>query len=178
MVQEVQTGIWITNETTLETIEAIGTSSFKIREWRQTVGGHYVSRCIASWNVYREWHTWDNRDSGVLTSPDIAITEDYWTSGFSIRDGGVRVPVAWSYQIDIYWNGGAGTLDATFILKWGGKVLYSKSSWWTNYTDNTTIMVELWKFDLIEICWEFYYTDSSSLSAFFWGKPTLTITQL
>ena len=52
MVQEVQTWVGITNETTLETIEAIGTSSFKIVEGRQTKGGRYASGCVASGNVY------------------------------------------------------------------------------------------------------------------------------
>ena len=179
MVQEVQTWVGITNETTLETIQAVGTSSVKIVEGRQTTWGHHVSRCIASWNIHWNRNTGDNRDSGILYSEDMRIDEDFGTSGFSMRDGGVRVPTEWSYQIDIERGGGASQFDATFILKWGGRILYSKSSGQQYYSENITIIVNLGKFDIIEICWDFYYSGSStSFGGFFGSRPTLTITQL
>ena len=105
MVQEVQTWVWITNETTLETIEAIGTSSFKIIEWRQTKGGHYVSGCVADGNVYYKYREGDSRDSGELKSEDTAIIKNTWKSEFSIRNWGIRVPNGGSYAIELTWWG-------------------------------------------------------------------------
>ena len=156
MVQEVQTWVGITNETTLETIEAIGTSSFKIREWRQTTW-HYSSWCTATGNVDRYYsESWGTRDSGEVLSTDTAITSMSGKQEFVMKDGGIRVPSAWTYEIKLYRSWGASTTWATVIIKWWWNVLYTKQFTSSN-SETVTFMADLWKFDLIQLWGEFYY---------------------
>lgn len=177
MVQEVQTWVGITNETTLETIEAIGTSSFKIIEGRQTKGGHYVSSCKASGRV-----TWSYsqsigiRDSGEVKSTDLAITESTGKAELILKDWGIRVPNSGSYEIVLDRSWGASTTYATVILKWGGKVLYTKQ-FTSSDSEVVTVVADLWKFELIELWGEFYYNGSAT-SASLLLSADLTITQL
>lgn len=178
MVQEVQTWVTRPRETTLETIEAVGTSSVKIREWRQTTW-HYVNGCLATWNV--RWHYSKSewvRDSGEIISTDTTITSNNWNQEFTIRDGWVRVPVAWTYQITLYWGSSGSTSDYTIIIKWWWKELYTNTFTSTN-DETVTFTANLGKFDKIEIWWEFYYwwsSDGATLT--FSKKPVLTIQQL
>ena len=160
MLQEVQTWVWITNETTLETIEAIGTSSFKIREWRQTTA-RYVNKCVWSGNVTWHWETWDDRQSEEVMSINTAISSQNANQEYSIRNWWIRVPVAWTYQITFTWTWWSGSSNVTFILKGWGKELYSNEHT-SSQTETVTVVANLWKFDLIELRWSFYYKGSST----------------
>lgn len=179
MVQEVQVWVGITNETTLETIEAVGTSSVKIREWRQTTP-RFSSWCKATWQV-----TWQytssigERDSGLVKSNDTEILENNGNAEYIIRDGGIRVPHAWTYSITVYW-GAAWNYLHTLIIKWADKIIYQKTApTWSSWTETAVASANLGKFDLIEICGEFYYSGSASAATLtFATKPQLTITQL
>lgn len=178
MVQDVQTWVWITNETTLETIEAIGTSSFKIVEWRQTKWGRYMSGCSGKWDVEWTYQSGGSRESWVLKSQDTTITSSYWKQGFIMSNGGIRVPQQWTYQITLTWGWGGSTNDATIILKWGGKVIYTKK-FTSSGTETVTVYADLGKFETIEIWGEFYYKGSASAaSLWFIPVPTLKIQQL
>lgn len=176
-MQEVQTGVWITNETTLETIEAIGTSSFKIREWRQTTA-RYVSGCKASGSVSWYYSSWGGtRDSWEVKSSNTTISEISGKQEFIIRDWGIRVPVAWTYEITFTWNWWGSTENDTLILKWWGNVLYTKE--FTSYDEETvTITADLGKFDLIEIYGDLYYTWSSSAATLWLQVTSITIQQI
>lgn len=176
MVQEVQTGVWITNETTLETIEAIGTSSFKIIEWRQTKGGHFVSGCSATGGVNRNYQSGWSRDSGEIKSSNMTISDNFGKSELTLRNNWIRVPNPWTYQITLWRSGWGATNYATIILKWGGKTIYTKEF---TSSDSETVVVsaDLWKFDAIEIWGQFTYNWSAS-AASLGILATLKITQL
>lgn len=176
MVQEVQTWVWITNETTLETIEAVGTSSFKIIEGRQTKGGHYVSECEGTGGV--TWHyVSPNTTSPEIKSTDLTITTNTWKREFVIRNWGIRVPAQWSYQITITW-GSSWNSNGTMILKVGGKEVYRKLLYSATSTTDTFV-VDAGKFDTIEMWGQFEYTGSApSASIVFSPKPTITVKQL
>lgn len=177
MVQEVQTWVGITNETTLETIEAVGTSSFKIREWRQTTA-RYVNGCKATWNVQWSYSDGDSRDSGQIKSQDTVITEMSGKQEFTMYDGWIRIPVAWTYQITLYRGSWWSTVNGTIFLKAGNRVLYTKT-FAALGSETVVINADLGKFDTIEIRGEFYYKGSSSgFYAFFSTQPELTIQQL
>ena len=176
MVQKVQTWVWITNETTLETIEAIGTSSFKIREWRQTTA-RYVNKCEWNGKVTWYWQTWDERQSEEVISTDTAIDSQNWNQEFIIDSGWIRVPVAWTYQITFTWSWWSSTSNATFILKWWDKELYSNEHT-SSQTETVTVVANLWKFDLIELRWSFYYTGSSSSATMNIQVSSIIIQQL
>lgn len=164
MVQEVQTWVGITNENTLETIEAIGTSSFKIKEWRQTTARYTVGRsgtCRPSSFQYRQGET--DRWSEEQESSYIVETETWGNQDFQIKDAGVRVPTAWTYECHIYW--GANGVNNKYIIKVkvGKTVYYSKEidnpSWMTY--DEATFYMNLWKFDIVKVVWVFYYGGSN-----------------
>lgn len=176
MVQEVQTGIWIANETTLETIEAVGTSSFKIVEWRQTKWGHYVSKCSGNGNV--TWHyVSPNTTSPEIESTDLTITSNVGKAEFVMRNGGIRLPAQWTYQITIS-RGAAGNANGTMILKVWGKEVYRTLLYHANSTTDT-IIADAGKFDTIEMWGQFEYVGSaSSASIIFSPQPQITIQQL
>ena len=178
MVQEVQTWVWVYNETTLETIEAIGTSSFKIIEWRQTKWWHYLSQCVATGNVYFDYSWPVPIDSWEIKSTDTAISSMSGKSEYAMSNWWVRVPQAWTYKIDVAWGWGSNTLEATLIIKAEGKIVYQKTQ--RPYWDVTdTFYVDMWKFGTIEIRGDFnYWGTASSISVYFWSIPTLTIQQL
>ena len=179
MVQEVQTWVGITNETTLETIEAIGTSSFKIVEGRQTKGGRYASGCVASGNVYWTYKSPWSRDSGVLKSTDTTISSSYGKQDFTISNWGIRVPMHGTYSIDLTrWGAASGVYDATIFLKISGETIYTKK-FTRAQTETVNLIRDLGKFDTIEIWGQFYYNSSNTtFNAYFSTIPTLTIKQL
>ena len=81
-LQEVQTAVDITPENTLETIEAIWTSSRKIIIGRQT-------RWIVQWwswlsmqnSVYLVMHAWDETDDLIWT---LTVFDTYWDLFYAI----------------------------------------------------------------------------------------------
>lgn len=161
MVQEVQTSVERPVETTLETIEAIGTSSIKIIEWRQTRGWHYASKCTASgtisWSYQRPW----DPQSEEVESEDMAIDSNTGKQDYEIRQLWARVPQAWTYQITLTWRWWSSTSNATMILICWWKVVYTLEHT-SNQTDTVTLLVDMWKFDLVEAWGTFYYKGSSS----------------
>lgn len=161
MVQEVQTSVERPVESTLETIEAIGTSSIKIIEGRQTRGWHYASSCNASWKV--TWYysnQWDDH-SEEIESDDMVINTNRWKQDYAVRNLWLRVPQAWTYQITLTRTWWSSTGNNTMILKAWGKVIYTKEHT-SNQTETVTVVVDMWKFDLIEARGTFYYHGSAS----------------
>ena len=161
MVQEVQTSVERPVETTLETIEAIGTSSFKIIEWRQTRGWHYASKCTASGTV--SWYysnQWD-RDSEEIQSSNMAISENVGKQDYEIRSLGVRVPQAWTYQVTIRWSWWSNASNATIYVKCWWNVVYTKEHT-SSQTETVVVNADMWKFDLVEVRGSFHYKWSST----------------
>ena len=176
MVQEVQTWVWITNETTLETIEAIGTSSFKIVEWRQTKWAKYAIGCEATWTA--SWSlSENNRDTWTVKSK-LSLTSSYGKQDFVISNGWVRFPTPWTYTIAITWRWGGSSLSATVTLNLGGTQIYTKTFSGGAGTDTWSKNIDVGKFDLLEMYTRFYYSWSGSASGWFVSDPVITITQL
>ena len=178
-MQEVQTWIEIYDESTLDTIEAVGTSSRKIIEWRQTRGGHYVSRCEATGNVQWYWKEWDDRNSYYIKSQDLDITSQNGNVEFIMQNGNIRLPQAWTYQCTLYWGSGWPGIEWTiYIIVWGTTV-YTNSFNNTFQEETVTFTFNAGKFAELELGWEFYYSwGLSSVSLAFSGQPTMTIQQL
>ena len=179
-MQEVQTWIEIYDESTLDTIEAVGTSSRKIIEWRQTRGGHYVSNCEATGNVqwfYREGIT--DRDSYYLKSQDLEITSQTGNTEFIMQNGCVRIPQAWTYQCTLYWGSGWSDFSWTiYIIVWR-KNVYTKTFTGSYQRETVTFIFNAGKFDELELGWEFYYSwYNTNMNFSFSGQPTMTIQQL
>lgn len=175
MVQEVQTWVWITNETTLETIEAVGTSSFKIKEWRQTTA-RYLSECTGTALV-----TWSGSGQSPLIKWTVTLDNSYWKSEFIQTNWGIRIPKAWTYQLTFTWQVGGVSYDSNFYIKnWpnaGDKNIYTYSAVWYFYSINESFIVDLGKFDIITV-WADFYRGSGSGSWMFDNLTALTIKQL
>jgi hypothetical protein len=164
MVQEVQTSTTPIVENTLETIEAIGTSSRKIIENRQTRWGHYASKCSASWTV--KWY-YDNqwgRQSEEIESDNLTISESTGKQSFELRDLWIRVPQAWTYQITLTWSWWSSTANNTMILRCWWNVVYTKEHT-SSQTETVILLVDMWKFDLVEAWSSFYYKGSASAAS-------------
>lgn len=161
MVQEVQTSVERPVESTLETIEAIGTSSIKIIEGRQTRGWHYASKCTASGKVTWNYSNQGDRQSEDIESQDMAISENLGKQDYEIRELWVRVPQAWTYQITLTWSGWSSTFNCTMILICWGKVVYTKVHT-SNQTETVVLLADMGKFDLVEAWGSFYYKGSSA----------------
>lgn len=176
MVQEVQSSVLSTNESTLETIEAVGTSSRKIIEWRQTIWGHKISTCAATGNVSWEY-IWDwNRDSGYLESNDLEITSSTWPIEFVMKWNAIRLPVSWSYECELTWWIWATQRTGTIYIKVWSNTVYTNM---INSVTQETVKFKFnaWKFDSLILWWEFYWWGSTSALAWisFTPKPTLNI---
>lgn len=169
MVQEVQTWVWVYNETTLETIEAIGTSSFKIVEWRQTKWWHYASEVNVSWtSMWSYVKETGIRQSGMVESTNMSIWSSSWKQEYSLKNLGIRVPSAWTYQCTLYWTWGASSYQPTiYLIRWTTEndiVLYTKT-FWRNGSETITINADLGKFDILTVRWKFYYSWSSDYAS-------------
>lgn len=175
MVQEVQKSIEIYNETTLDTIEAIGTSSRKIIEWRQTRGWHYVSWAVATGWVSWTYHSWDARQSDVIQWW-MTLSSTSWKMEMDIFDWWLRVPQAWTYSINIYWQWWSTTMATTIYVYAGGKLIYTETHN-SNTNDTVTVIADLGKFDLITVSGDFYYSGSATSAS--WSlSTTITVQQL
>ena len=176
MVQEVQTSVWYTNQTTLETIEAVGTSSRKIIEGRQTIGWRGISTWEATWNVYWEYK-WDGqRSSDYIESEDLEVASSSWPIEFVMRWNAVRLPVAWGYECELtWWVWSTQRTETIYVTVWS-KVVYtgSRDSTWQ---ETVKFKFNAGKFDELKIGWEFYWAGSSSSSTrlSFNPAPTLKI---
>lgn len=176
-MQEVQTWVWVYELTTIETIEAVGTSSPKIIEGRQTKGWHYVSECNADWQVHSSWTTWEDRQRPKEQSTDFEVTSTTGKSEFITVNNWIRLPAAWSYEATLYWGWRWATI---FIQDWD-EILYTKEFEWNDglKSETVTFTFDAWKFDIITLWGQFYYWgSSSSASLAFQYPPELTIRQL
>jgi hypothetical protein len=177
-MQEVQTWIEIYDESTLDTIEAVGTSSRKIIEWRQTRWWHYVSRCEAAGRVkwdYDEWVT--DRNSYYVKSDEFAITSQTGNVEFIMQNGNIRLPQAWTYQCTLSWAWWWYDFDDTVYISVWGKVVYTNTFSGSHQSETVTFIFNAWKFAELELGWEFYFSWTFSfieLSI----SPTMTIQQL
>lgn len=175
MVQETQTGIGITQLTTLETIEAIGTSSFKIREWRQTTD-RFTRGCAATGNVSGYLpNAWTTPE---IKSSNLTITEQMGKQWFSIKNGGICVPMAGSYQLMLHRWWWTGSIASTIIIKSWGNVVYTKTFSWAAKQETVMIPVDLGKFETIELRWQFTWSGSWAITMTFSTTPELTLQQL
>ena len=180
MVQEVQTWVWITNETTLETIESIGTSSFKIKEWRQTTGRYLSKATVPQTYIYFYYQSSAGRDSWMLTTA-LTISEMSGKTEYSISNGGIRVPSAWTYQISLSAKAWWGTYTGTVYLKRGtdsgSETIYSLYGA-SSTTETKTFIIDLGKFDILTIWAEFHYNGSASAATVKQYFDYITIQQL
>lgn len=179
MVQKVQTAVGEMQPTTLDTIEAVGTSSRKLREWRQTTGERFLGYCTTTENTLTRLYTsWGSRDSGMLQLNNLTIDTTSSNLIYTMKDGGVRIPKGWTYQVEITWSSGwFADMTATLYVKTGnGQTLYTETS--TNNSQQTdTFLVNVGKFDTIEVWVDYHYSwSSSAISTFF--KAKLKITEL
>lgn len=174
MLQEVQTSIANTTESTLETIEAVGTSSRKIIEWRQTIWWHSVSSCIATGNVFWRYN-WDwNRESWYIESEDLEITSNYWPIDFVNIWSAIRLPMAWSYECELTWWIWSTQRTETIYIKVWGKTVYTET---LNTVTQKTVKFKFnaGKFDKLILWWEFYWSGGETSSAWLYFNPTPTL---
>lgn len=155
MVQEVQTSVIQPIETTLDTIQAIGTSSFKIVEWRQTKWWHYVGWWKTTW--WRYQYTGSTTITSPVTQISVTLDSSYGKYDYSIVNGGIRVPIAWTYEIEISWYWGAATNSSTiYIKRWtnqNSENIYT-NSFGSAWSEVKKIVLDLWKFEIITAWWQ------------------------
>lgn len=179
MVQEVQTSVAIPQENTLETIEAIGTSSFKIVEWRQTRGWHYSSSAVVSGSA-----SWSYQSPGDRQSPKVQasmwLNSATWKATYAVRAWSVRVPTAWTYQLTLYWRWWSSRNSSTiYMVKWENEwdtQLYTRT-FNSNTNETVNFNFDLGKFDVISFRFTFYYSWDSS-AATLGSEYNLTLKQL
>lgn len=152
-IQQVQTPIDTTQETTLETIEAIWTSSRKIIIWRQTrqkiYGESWATLTFtAPTRTYQpEWFY-----------PDLewtwTVSDVVWELSYNQQWNWMRLPLQSSYSLTItpakwrstwYWP-----VVTTTRVRLAGKTIYTyNSSSTADYSE--TITVTAWKFSVLTI---------------------------
>lgn len=159
-MQEVQTAINTTPITTLETIEWVGTSSEKIREWRQTTPKESYSSII-SWSASASTRPGETVDISIKNwTIDIQWKDIY----FEQVSWGIRIPEAGAYIIKVYMRWGASAFVDEHRLKINWKVKFS----WTSQTQTKENwlkfeeIINLWKYAMIAHECDFTYIGSSS----------------
>ena len=169
--------VTITNETTLETIEGIGTSSFKIKEWRQTTG-RYLSECQGE--VVVQWHTWHSMSKYKWV---VTLHSSTWNAEFVQTRWWIRIPKAWTYRFT--YSGGqvwGYNRDSTFYIKnwpnFDDKTIFQHTATWGYDTISGSFIVDLWKFDIITAWADFTYNGSWTGEGIFDDIDYLTIQQL
>lgn len=151
-IQQVQTPIDTTQETTLETIEAIWTSSRKIIIWRQTrqkiygeSGATYTF--VTPLEYQNAWTYHDLEGTGT-------VSDEIWELSYNQQGNWMRLPLQSSYSLTItpaswrataYWD----VVRTTRVLV-GGKIVYTYDSTRTDgHTD--TITITAWKFAVVTV---------------------------
>lgn len=151
-IQEVQTSITTTPENTLETIEAIWTSSRKIIIWRQT--RERISLAWESWATLSYYVPDTPIDWYTETEWEGTITNVVWELIYSKSGEWVRLPLEWSYQLTINcfrWSQNpSGTITATTRVLADRKQVYSYDNS-ANSAHQDTINITVGKFTVIEM---------------------------
>lgn len=154
-MQEVQTTLnWyeIPNR-----IEWIWISERKIKEHYQ-VTPTFTFECEASWSASL------HASSG---SPEVqpfkwafTLSSQSWPTEFSIVDGWIRIPIAWWYLAEMTLSGWSSNFEVTVSIKVWNNVLYTWS--FRNNSSSTSTVLNLWKFDLVEIrlSWHYYWSSA------------------
>lgn len=170
MLQEVQTATTNRTESTLETIEAVGTSSRKIIEWRQTIGWHSISKCVASGNVGWQYK-WDwNRNSDYLESSNLAVSSSTWPIEFTTKSHAIRLPVQWSYECEMTWWISSSQRTGTIYVKVWSETVY------TNTINSVTTKTAKFKFNAgkfanLTLWAEFYWSGNTTSVAWLEFNP-------
>lgn len=180
MVQQVQQWVINTQETTLETIEAVGTSSKKLIEWRQTTWEHFIGYCSSSWswNWWYDYNTWERSSWLRQITLNIGTVNSKYI--YSPKEKGIRVPKWWTYKLDLTWYWWASTMQNTLYIKnWTEQssptiYTYTSTSWTTR---NYSTTVNLWKFDIITARWSYYYSWDSQYATLVITITNLTLTE-
>lgn len=159
MTQEVQTPMINPPLTTLEVIEWVGTSSEKIKYWRQTTY-RTISYCTADvkTSTYTaaayETMTIDWKFSNLVTNgkTDYYIGADY-----------LRFPTEWSYEITIVPGLWYSAFPVTTYLYLDGQEVFSYLSD-NNVSVEKKIKIDVWKYSKLTVKYTVYRNSSSSLS--------------
>lgn len=148
MVQEVQTDVARRTESTLETIEAIWTSSRKIIIDRQTRQKYYGASGITYNQTipYASYSPWTTDDmSGTVTFSDKIWELDY----LNVEDA-ARIPIQWNYSITVtpqpWWV--AWTFKTKLRVNDDVVMEITKS---TNDSTPQTEYFILWKYDKVRV---------------------------
>lgn len=150
MIQKVQTDVTTTPENTLETIEAIWTSSRKIIIWRQTRERIYgeSGATLNFTSISIQAHSGDifeNMD-GTAT-----VTDVVWDLAYTLWGNWVRIPLQWNYQLTITtakWSSVWRIMTTRVKVDWVTVYTYTSSSN-TDHTD--TINMTIGKFSVVSM---------------------------
>jgi len=178
MVQQVQTDVNITPENTLETIEAIWTSSRKIIIGRQTRERIYweswATLSFASNTISAtSWDYYDNLD-GTATLTDVV-----WDLAYTLWGNWVRIPLQWNYQLTIntaHWSttwAWVTTTTTRVRVDWVTVYTYDNP---VNQDHIDTINMTIGKFSVVSM--EQDGTTTKTNSYVWWQTSTVTIQKL
>lgn len=162
MVQEVQTSVNQPIQTTLETIQSVGTSSVKIREWRQTTN-RTISYCTVDVGTSQvSLDGWETKSNIVWLFSNLSNTgkEEY-----AIWVDCLRIPTAWSYEITIapYTWYSQFQVTTKLLLDW--KEIYSRLVADGNDVEDK-IKIDAGKYSSLTVRFTAYRASSSSISGF------------
>lgn len=150
MIQDTQTNIAHPVNDTLETIDAIWTSSRKVIIWRQTreiIRGESWAKLSFETehiNVPAWWGTYLDMD-GTWT-----VYDEVGDVGYKAVDKWIRIPLQWNYSLGITTAKGWGwylTATTTITVDWDEVYTYSTSSA-ADHTD--TLNLTIGKFSIVK----------------------------
>lgn len=120
-------------------------SERKVREHTQ-VSPSFSYNCTANGGVSIPF--WDHETvekRGTINS----ISSSYWNTTFRVSNWGLRIPLAWAYQVEFTGKWGVAAAPVTHYLRLGTKTLMQVK---TTSSSGTTIAttLNLWRGNLLE----------------------------
>ena len=166
MVQEVQTPMIIPPLTTLEVIEWVGTSSEKIREWRQTIG-RTISYCMADVSTDRYYITaWETITGIEWLFSNLVNTGK---TDYAIGTKYLRFPMEWSYEITVIPFTWYSTFHVTTMVYIDWVQIYSYLSNDGNDREDK-IKLDVWKYSRLTVQFKAYRNSWDGLGFYLYAK--------
>lgn len=172
-MQEVQTTLDYKAE--LNLIEWVWHQENRVKEHTQVESAFWYS-CTATWQAYYHVETSESRQSEI-SQWTLSITEMYGNTEYKIKDGWVRIPLAWPYLVEIsllwWWS----TMLVTNYIKVWDKVVYQLDTNSAITTVTEQIVLNLWKFDILTFWGSMYYSGTWT-SATWNSRATINIKRI
>lgn len=143
----------------LNLIEWVWHQENRVKEHTQ-VEAAFGYECTASWEA--NYHATNTERQSTTNQWTLTLWTTRGATEFRIKDGWIRIPLAWPYLVRISVIGWSSSGTVTNYIRVNDEVVYQQDTSSPSVTVTNDVVLNLWRYDIISFRWDMYYSWSSS----------------